>query len=96
MTESTPDTRLIFPDELEPGTAIIEKCAGSEHCEFGSTHEPGRRHELTVLRKRAQPGGPGTSAIVIDEDGQQLPWSQADCLPVRILAAEAEAMERTP
>lgn len=75
--------RIIFADELTMGNVILDACTGVIGCASATTHEPGVRiHERTVLRARTRDGL--TSAIVLDEDGNQQPYQTNSINPVAI------------
>lgn len=71
------ETRLIFANELVPGSVIVQECeigkiSGRVLCEVDATVH-GVPHVLTVQRLRY---GMGASAIVSNEDGVEQFWSK--------------------
>lgn len=84
-------TRVIFTDQIEAGTIVLRNCGPG--CTAAATnHHQGTPHEYTVLGVRS---GTPVNMIVMDEDGEQHPWSQNPdvAVRVRVTAPVAEAEE---
>jgi hypothetical protein len=80
-------TRLVFTNELVPGSVIVQPCEGHYRggqlkCDVETTIH-GDRHMLTVQRVRSNPNA---CAIVLTEDGVESPWQMGGNGVVRITA----------
>jgi hypothetical protein len=76
------NSRVIFADEIQPGTVILERCSGRMCTRPATNHHEDRPHEFTVLRRRISEGV--VNAIVLDEDGEQQPWGMSGNITVRV------------
>lgn len=93
---TTTDTRVIFADELQAGTVVIQDC-GIGCTALATKHHPGTPHEFTVLRAR-RGDDRVVNAIVLDEDGGQQPWARNPEIAIRIRVATVpeSTMEERP
>jgi hypothetical protein len=80
-TSALERSRVVFGDELVPGSVVLEPCTG-KYCQKGTTHQLGSFHELTIHRLRKD--AVMIRAVTVDEDGNQHGLEVLKAEPVRV------------
>ena len=86
-------TRVIFGADVVPGMTLVVRCEGPVCRIEGATHGRGcayGHHLLTVLTRHPE----STTAITVDENGNQQGWTGSRSAPSRVLIGEPADVSR--